>query len=70
MRLVLAEVPTRLVTRITDKSLPFGGGLEYAYAMFMADARFTYRYTYNNDLFNDGAKLNNWGVSGQIGVEF
>jgi hypothetical protein len=51
-------------------SLPFGGGLEYSYAMFMADARFTYRYTYNNDLFTDGAKLSNWGVSGQIGVEF
>jgi uncharacterized protein YndB with AHSA1/START domain len=25
----LAEVPTRLVTRITDKSLPFGGSWEY-----------------------------------------
>jgi len=29
MRLVLAEVPTRLVTRITDRSLPFGGSWEY-----------------------------------------
>jgi len=28
----LAEVPTRLVTRITDKSLPFGGGWEYEIA--------------------------------------
>ena len=24
----------------------------------------------NNDMFINGAKLNNWGVSGQIGVEF
>jgi hypothetical protein len=51
-------------------SLPFGGGLEYSYAMFMADARFTYRQTYNNDLFADGSKLSNWGVAGNIGVEF
>jgi hypothetical protein len=52
-------------------TLPVGGGLEYSYAMFMADARFTYRYTYYNNLFPvTGEKLNNWGVGGNIGVEF
>jgi hypothetical protein len=61
---------------IADKddimTVPYGGGLEYSYAMFMADARFTYRQTYNNDMFGNfgGAKLNTWGLSGKIGVEF
>lgn len=52
-------------------TVPAGAGLEYSYAMFMADARFTYRYTYYNNLFPvTGEKLNNWGVGGNIGVEF
>jgi hypothetical protein len=51
-------------------SLPYGGGLNFSYAMFMADARFTYRQTYDNDLVRTGGRLNTWGVGGQIGVEF
>jgi hypothetical protein len=51
-------------------SLPMGGGLEYAIGRFMADARFTYRSTYYNDLMRTGGNLNNWGVSGQVGFSF
>jgi hypothetical protein len=52
-------------------SMPVGAGLEFAYGMFMADARFTYRETYYNDLLRtSGGKLNNWGVGGQLGVTF
>jgi hypothetical protein len=52
-------------------TMPYGGGLAYAYGMFMADARFTYKQTYMNDLLRTtGGKLNTWGVSGQVGVEF
>ncbi len=52
-------------------TLPFGGGLEYAYRGFLADARFTYRETYYNNMFGrNGGDLNNWGVGGQIGFEF
>jgi hypothetical protein len=51
-------------------SVPVGGGLEYAIGRFMADARFTYRSTYYNDLMRTGGNLNNWGVSTQIGFAF
>jgi hypothetical protein len=51
-------------------SMPMGGGLEYAVGRFMADARFTYRSTYYNDLMRFGGNVNNWGVSTQIGVSF
>jgi hypothetical protein len=51
-------------------SVPVGGGLEYAIGRFMADARFTYRSTYYNDLMRTGGNLNNWGVSTQIGFSF
>lgn len=52
-------------------TVPYGGGLELAYKSFIADARFTYRQTYYNDLLRvTGGNLNNWGVGGQIGVEF
>jgi hypothetical protein len=50
-------------------SWPMGGGLEYAIGRFMADARFTYRSTWYNDLMRAG-NLNNWGVSGQVGFSF
>jgi hypothetical protein len=52
-------------------TMPYGGGLAFGYGMFMADARFTYRQSYMNDLLRttDG-KLNTWGLSGQVGVEF
>jgi hypothetical protein len=51
-------------------SMPVGGGLEYAIGRFMADARFTYRSTYYNDLMRFGGNVNNWGVSTQVGVSF
>ena len=52
-------------------TLPYGGGLEYAYKGFMADARFTYTQTYYNNLTETvGGNLNNWGVGGQIGFEY
>lgn len=52
-------------------TMPFGGGLEFAYRGFMADARFTYRETYYNNLLGpNGGDLNNWNVGGQVGFEF
>ncbi|HVT05870.1 MAG TPA: hypothetical protein VHO67_00350 [Polyangia bacterium] len=52
-------------------TVPFGGGLEFAYHGFMADARFTYRETYYNNLLGpQGGDLNNWNVGGQVGFEF
>jgi hypothetical protein len=52
-------------------TLPYGGGLEFAYKGFMADARFTYTQTYYNNLTETiGGNLNNWGVGGQIGFEY
>jgi hypothetical protein len=51
-------------------TMPVGGGLEYAIGRFMADARFTYRPTYYNDLMRNGGSLSNWGVGGQMGVSF
>jgi hypothetical protein len=51
-------------------TLPVGGGLEYAIGRFMADARFTYRATYYNDLMRNGGNLNTWGLAGQVGFSF
>ena len=54
-------------------TVPFGGGFAVGYRAFMADARFTYRQTYYNDLLrtgNNSSTLNTWGISGQIGVAF
>jgi hypothetical protein len=51
-------------------SLPVGGGLAYAIGRFMADARFTYKSTYYNDLIRTGGNLNTWGVSTQVGFSF
>lgn len=52
-------------------TLPYGGGLEFSYGMLIADARFTYRQTYMNDLMRvGGGSLSTWGISGQLGVEF
>jgi hypothetical protein len=65
------NVTTADIARNDDiMALPIGGGLEYAVGRFMADARFTYRSTYYNDLMRTGGNLNNWGVSGQVGFSF
>ena len=59
------------LTRDDDvMALPVGGGLEYAIGRFMADARFTYRATYYNDLMRTGGNLNSWGVGTQVGFSF
>jgi hypothetical protein len=50
-------------------TLPFGGGLAFGYGGFLADARFTYRKTYYNNLV-PGQNLDSWGVGGQIGFGF
>ena len=52
-------------------TLPYGGGLEIVSGAFIADARFTYRQTYFNDLMRPvGGNLNTWGVGGNVGVTF
>jgi hypothetical protein len=52
-------------------TMPAGGGLAFAYHGFIADARFTYRYTYQNDLMRTaGGRLNNWGLGAQVGYTF
>jgi hypothetical protein len=50
-------------------TMPFGGGFTFGYGGFMADARFTYRKTYYNNLV-PGQNLDSWGVGGQIGFGF
>jgi hypothetical protein len=52
-------------------TVPYGGGIMAAYGNLMVDARVTWRQTYYNDMFRaEGARLNTWGVGGNIGVEF
>jgi len=64
-------ITSDLQSRDDVLTLPFGGGLEFSYRNFMADARFTYRQTYYNNLTSTiGGNLNNWNVGGQIGFEY
>jgi hypothetical protein len=52
-------------------TIPYGAGLAFAYRGFMADARFTYRSTFYNDMLRTtGGKLDNWSAGGQLGFEF
>jgi len=53
-------------------TVPVGAGLEFGYGMLIADARFTYRQTYLNDLLraNGGGRLSTWGATAQVGIEF
>jgi hypothetical protein len=52
-------------------TVPYGGGLAFASHGFMADARFTYRSTFYNDLLRtSGGKLDNWSAGAQLGFEF
>lgn len=59
-------------------AIPFGAGLSgYAGTTgLMLDARFTYRATYDEDLFRPGTgnerneDLDHWSVTGRIGYEF
>jgi len=60
-----------LADRDDVMTMPVGAGFEYAYGRFIADARFTYRETYYNNLLRtSGGKLNNWGLGTQLGVAF
>ena len=60
-----------LATNDDVMTVPLGAGLEYSYKAFIADARFTYRPTYYNDLVRaGGGSLNNWGVGGQVGFSY
>ncbi len=51
-------------------TVPFGGGFAFGYGGFMADARFTYRKTYYNNLVSGGGNLDSWGAGGQVGFGF
>jgi hypothetical protein len=52
-------------------TFPYGGGLAYAWQDFIADARFTYRRVFSNDLLGPGSgRLDNWSLGAQIGFEF
>jgi hypothetical protein len=64
------NVLSDVVARDDVLTVPFGGGLEFAYRGFLADARFTYRETYFNNMFGATGNLNSWGAGGQIGFEF
>jgi hypothetical protein len=69
--LVNANVNTSNVASSDDiMTMPFGGGLAFGHGGFMADARFTYRKTYYNDLVPGGRSLDSWGVGGQLGFGF
>jgi hypothetical protein len=50
-------------------TVPFGGGLAMSYRGFFADARFTYRLAYNEDLIGR-TSLDNWIASANLGSEF
>jgi len=51
--------------------VPYGAGFAMGYRGFMADARFTYRSTFYNDLLKTtGGRLDNWSAGGQVGFEF
>ncbi|HET6149210.1 MAG TPA: hypothetical protein VFH68_16855 [Polyangia bacterium] len=52
-------------------SIPYGAGMAFAYRGFMADARFTYRSTFYNDLLRTtGGSLDTWSAGAQLGFEF
>jgi len=50
-------------------TVPVGGGLAFAWRGLMVDARYTYRFAFDDDLFG-GADMSNWIVSANIGAEF
>jgi hypothetical protein len=52
-------------------TVPYGAGMMVAYRGLMADARFTYRSTFYNDLLRTtGGSLDNWSAGAQVGFEF
>jgi hypothetical protein len=56
-------------------TIPFGGGVAAGYRGFIADLRFTYRQTFNDELFpvaseSGQSDLQNWAAGAMLGVEF
>jgi hypothetical protein len=52
-------------------TVPYGAGMMVASRGLMADARFTYRSTFYNDLLRTtGGSLDNWSAGAQVGFEF
>jgi hypothetical protein len=52
-------------------TVPYGAGMMVAYRGLMADARFTYRSTFYNDLLRTtGGSLDTWSAGAQVGFEF
>ncbi len=49
--------------------IPLGVGVSVTYAGFVADARFTYRLAFDNELFGN-ASLNTWALTANIGHLF
>lgn len=48
---------------------PLGAGLAFYHRGFTADARFTYRFAFDDDLFGD-QDMSTWNVSFGLGAEF
>ena len=61
---------SNVASRDDVMTMPVGGGVAFGHRGFMADARFTYRKTYFNDLMAGGGSLDSWGVGGQMGFGF
>lgn len=53
-------------------SVPLAAGFAVGYKGFIGDLRYTYRPTYNQDLFNNlvGSELTNWDAGAMLGYEF
>ena len=61
---------TSLVRESDDQlTVPVGGGIAASYLGFMFDARFTYRFAFNEQLLGN-ADMGNWIVAANIGREF
>lgn len=70
-----ARTTASVATRDDVMTVPYGAGLAFAQSGFFADARFTYRSTFFNDLLRpsatgSAARLDNWSLGGQLGFEF
>jgi len=54
--------------------MPVGGGLAFGYMGFFVDARYEYRFSFDNDLvvrnINVNPGMDNWQAGGTIGFEF
>jgi hypothetical protein len=52
-------------------TVPLTAGVAAGYDRFFADARFTWRETFDEDLVQGGgSSLDNWALTGRLGVEF